>query len=321
MRPVAARHLLRLSALVCGVLLAGCTGRAEYLAEALAPVAEVRTFRLQNEEFRLVSVTTGDAPAMRALYFVGGSGCTALSAYLATYVRDLPPGYLVFGLDKAGVAHRSLGLACSPAFRDTDTLDQLIRRNAVGLSLARQVSPVPVAAVLGVSEGGIIAATLAADVPGVDRLVMLAAGGMTQREGLILLAADRGQAAGMERQLARVAGSPDSTTDRVLGLPHRYWSSVLDLDPAATLQRVSQPALIVIGSEDRSVPVASARRAADLLPEGRLVVIPGASHTFQTPEGSRRAAVMALVDDFLRREGPVRSEPDIRLDRPPHHAD
>jgi pimeloyl-ACP methyl ester carboxylesterase len=47
------------------------------------------------------------------------------------------------------------------------------------------------------------------------------------------------------------------------------------------LAEVSQPTLIVHGSRDTGVPVAAARRAAEKLPHGRLVVCEGAGHWTQ----------------------------------------
>ena len=47
------------------------------------------------------------------------------------------------------------------------------------------------------------------------------------------------------------------------------------------LGEIEQPVLIVQGSRDIGVPVPAARRAADLLPDGRLVVFEGAGHWTQ----------------------------------------
>ncbi len=45
------------------------------------------------------------------------------------------------------------------------------------------------------------------------------------------------------------------------------------------LPRVRQPAQVVVGGRDPVVPVLWARRAADLLPRGRLCVVPETTHT------------------------------------------
>ena len=296
-----AMHSLRMLITVIGIAaITGCVGRLEYVGEALVPSAEVYHFQVQDEEYRVVSVTTGSAPIMKSLYFVGGSGCAALSSFMQTYFKDLPHGYRVYGIDKIGVSERSLGTTCSQEFWKNYTLDKLIHRNNVGLSLVKTINPAPLVGIIGVSEGGVIAATLAADAPEIRRLVMVASGGMSQRQELLSLANEK-QIDELQKKLAEVEVRPESVSDRVLGLPHRYWSSVLDLDPAPTLRRVSQPTLIIIGGADESVPVDSARLAHELMPRSELVVIPGASHVFQTADGNQRKRVMALIDEFLRR--------------------
>jgi pimeloyl-ACP methyl ester carboxylesterase len=299
---MASRRAIRmLAALICVITLAGCAGRADYIGEALNPQADVQSFRVKGEEYRLVSVTTGDAPQMRAIYFVSGSGCSALSTYMETYFQDLPPGYIIYGIDKVGVPRRSIGLSCSRDFWESYALDVLIRRNTVGLSLAQEASTVQIDAIIGVSEGGVIAAIMAADAPEIRSLVMIASGGMTQRRELLTLAQHGGQTEVLQKELAKVDARPNSTSDQALGMTHRYWSSVLDRDPAEFLRRVSQPTLLIIGGEDESVPVASARLADELIPRSELVVIPGASHVFETAKGNQRVKVMSLIDEFLRR--------------------
>ncbi len=58
--------------------------------------------------------------------------------------------------------------------------------------------------------------------------------------------------------------------------PHRLRTNF-----SARLQEINQPTLIVHGSRDIGVPVAAARRAAERLPRGRLVVCQGAGHWTQ----------------------------------------
>ena len=46
----------------------------------------------------------------------------------------------------------------------------------------------------------------------------------------------------------------------------------------ATLERISQPTLVIVGSEDAATPPADARQLADLIPGARLEIIEGAGH-------------------------------------------
>src|SRR5437667_10086826 len=63
------------------------------------------------------------------------------------------------------------------------------------------------------------------------------------------------------------------------------------------LPRLDVPALVVRGTRDPIVPQRWAAEAARLLPQGRLVVVPGGAHTmtFTSPD-----ALAAVVLDFLR---------------------
>lgn len=63
-----------------------------------------------------------------------------------------------------------------------------------------------------------------------------------------------------------------------------------------TLSRVAAPALVIRGERDYLIPQRWAERVADMLPEGRLAVVPRGAHVtnFDAPD-----AVARLVRDFL----------------------
>ena len=67
-------------------------------------------------------------------------------------------------------------------------------------------------------------------------------------------------------------------------------------DSFDVLSSVDVPALVVVGDEDALSPVDDARAMADALPQGRLVVLPGAGHltAMEVPE-----AFTDAVRDFL----------------------
>jgi 2-hydroxy-6-oxonona-2,4-dienedioate hydrolase len=68
------------------------------------------------------------------------------------------------------------------------------------------------------------------------------------------------------------------------------------------LRRVTQPTLVVRGTRDPIVPQRWAERAAELLPDGRLVVVPGASHTITT---TRPNELATIVERFLFENAPA----------------
>jgi putative phosphoribosyl transferase len=65
---------------------------------------------------------------------------------------------------------------------------------------------------------------------------------------------------------------------------------------ATSLRRVHAPTLLVVGADDRSV-LGFNRRAADLLPDGHVVTVPGAHHMFAEPGALEQAN--ALARDWL----------------------
>ena len=94
----------------------------------------------------------------------------------------------------------------------------------------------------------------------------------------------------VKRQLGRLLVDVPRERPSLLALHARDWlragpREILDTMRATVddrieekLPRVGVPTLVVVGGCDPLVPPAWARRAAELLPRGRLVVVPGAPH-------------------------------------------
>ena len=68
-------------------------------------------------------------------------------------------------------------------------------------------------------------------------------------------------------------------------------------DSAQVLRATDVPALVVVGDEDSLSPVAQAQEMVDVLPQGRLVVLPGTGHltAVEDPEAFA-AAVVAFLE-------------------------
>jgi len=148
---------------------------------------------------------------------------------------------------------------------------------------------------MGTSEGGAIALEIAAQSDAAQRLAILGAGALSQKQELRLLFGTNT----VEDAFERVKGNPQSITETVFGLPNRYWSSVLDKDPKRYVSRISAPTLIIIGENDQSVPVASARRANEMIATSRLIIWPEATHVFDAPKGNQRGEVFKTATAFL----------------------
>ncbi len=99
-------------------------------------------------------------------------------------------------------------------------------------------------------------------------------------------------------------GAPPSIVDHVArisaGTAPEVWPpflrSLLDLDLADAVRNVRVPALVLVGNRDRITPLRGAHAMTDALPDGRLVVIPGAGHLAML---ERPDAFTDAVDAFL----------------------
>lgn len=72
----------------------------------------------------------------------------------------------------------------------------------------------------------------------------------------------------------------------------------LHTDYTERLSEIDAPVLLVHGDHDSGVPLARVQRAAELIPDAELVIVPDAGHWVQR---DRAALVIPAVIDFLRR--------------------
>jgi dienelactone hydrolase len=156
---------------------------------------------------------------------------------------------------------------------------------------------------VGHSRGGGTAILHAAGNPAVGALVTLAAIAYVRRWS------DSEERAWRSRGYTEVV---NSRTGQVL----RLGTALLDdvdagangpLDIAAAASRMKAPWLIIHGSADSSVAVDDAHRLADAAPDARLLIIEGASHTFDIahPMNESSAALDLVVSEtteWMRRE-------------------
>jgi len=206
-------------------------------------------------------------------------------------------------VQKLGVEPLSTGLNCSPEFDAHATLVEILDRNRQALRwvLARRG---PVNAVFGVSEGGGLAAELAAEFPAIHHLVVIGSGGLTMREDIEILARRQGRLEEIQSEIAAIASDPESPDKRLLGQPYRYWSSMLDIDPLPIYLRVRQPTYVVMGEKDESVPVESAYALRDRLAAARhtnvkVEIIEGASHVLIRDGVDLKPSLMRKIGAWL----------------------
>jgi uncharacterized protein (TIGR03067 family) len=153
--------------------------------------------------------------------------------------------------------------------------------------------------VVGHSEGGIVAAHLAAAEPRVTHVAVLAGGGPTQLFDLATLAAQPRQPDEPPEAAARrvqqvyagwdqVSADPDSADKLWMGHPYRRWSSFLKTSPLEGLLASRAAVFLAQGTADRAVSVASFDvLRAELTARGRDVTaerLEGCDHGFRKPD-------------------------------------
>jgi pimeloyl-ACP methyl ester carboxylesterase len=228
---------------------------------------------------------SGTGPHLVLIHGLGGS-----RRWWVPTLEQLAERYSVLGLDLAGFGAsrgRSFGL-----------------RSAAGhVERLLEARGVEQAAVLGHSMGGLVAARLAARAPRrVERLVLVDApllpfGWGLPRHALNMLRAARYVPPKYIRLLATdlLRAGPRSLALGVRG--------ILGADLTADLARIAAPCLLVWGERDPLVPVGVGWRAAGLIPDATLKVIPGTGHA---PMWERPFEFVRVVTDFLN-EGPASS--------------
>ncbi|MFH6786254.1 MULTISPECIES: alpha/beta hydrolase family protein [Methylobacterium] len=160
-------------------------------------------------------------------------------------------------------------------------------------------------AVIGVSEGGASAPSVAAQVPGLTHLVVGGAGAIPGRDSLPLITEARGWD-GYEVDIARILDAPDDAAQLWRGHAFRYWASWLRSDAGPALASLTMPILMAHGTADGSMPVAAATRGRDLLlarnPRADLTLdlIEGADHALRTPDAAGRGRFLPRLDGWPR---------------------
>ncbi len=197
--------------------------------------------------------------------------------------------------------HPGAAEGASAEFLAEHTLERWGEANAAALRAALGLPSVDRSHVLvcGHSEGGTVAARVAALCPEVTHVAPLASGGPTQLFDLAEIAGaaragdSTGAAAarrqGVYDQWAQIRADSMSTTRFWLGHPYRRWYTFASHDELDDLLRTHASIFIAHGTADASVPVvAFDALRAELVAHGRDVTVvraEGKDHGYFGPEG------------------------------------
>lgn len=292
--------------------------------------AEAKELVIHHDGHRLHGRLVGPEAPHAFFLFIGGSGLhdrfgrsgaidlgyDALAAQLA------PHGISTLLFDKPGAGKTKLMAdVARPNFGTTlsiaqSWLDELVRRAPMGVPMI----------VAGHSQGGQIAAYLAAHNPKIAGLCLLATACRpidsilaqqieTQAHDLSLSESARRQQISQLEQLFKWLRSGDrrgTPPSDIAPLAHlaEWYGGLLDTQPATTLPHVHVPVAILQGNRDIQVPPSEAYALATLLPHNRVSVkiFDGLDHLFKkTAEtsnirhyGDRRRTMSRDVPNWIK---------------------
>jgi len=281
----------------------GCTA-LKYVAEArVNPPLNELVSPSSGEVIDLYSVETGSGPH-DVLFFVSGSGCASLYYFLRPYFNGLTGSWKIYAAQKYGVDKTDKGIFCNDEFKGSYNYDILLERNRLALEKVVQQHGT-ILGVIGVSEGGQIAAKLTQDNQNVCNLVVIGDGGLSFRASAKILD-DRQEKNVFSQAFSRVDRDPHSVSKSVLGYTHKYWTSFLDRDPGPIYLSITQPIFIIHGERDDSVPVESARIVEEQFEMAKkenlnLLIVPDANHTLKQNGVDKKPEIMGLISDFLQK--------------------
>jgi uncharacterized protein (TIGR03067 family) len=293
--------------------------------------------------FYLFRPPKGPAEKLPLAVFVQGSGCASVFASkdgkIAGGIQDLllaagKDRLRVLVVEKPGVRFGDMpkdpgsGEEGSAEFRKEHVLPRWVEAVNAAVRAGEQVPGVDWSRtlVVGHSEGGIVAAHLAAANRRVTHVAVLAGGGPTQLFDLLELAArprrpdepaEEAQARvrRIQEGWAAVRADPESADKFWLGHPHRRWSSFLKTSTQEGLLASRAAVFLAQGTADTSVSVTGFDTLrAELTARGRDVTaerLDGCDHTFRKPGAAPgsldgfRDVLGRAADWFLRNSEPL----------------
>lgn len=303
MRTRLSRNVLVLALVVLGATLGGCVSGGITIATEHRTVRAADGYPLQAyTNFEWSGGREFEQPRGVLFYIQGSEDASVLGA-TERFAGACAMGMDVVMIERRGVqpdAAVDRATATKFATKPQRVADH---RAAINDYLAR-VQPGGPVILVGASEGGDVAAAVAAVEPRVTHVVLMGSGGgWTQAEEFRWFIAEKGGYLGMasvaelDAQLAAVRADADGDAEW-LGHPRRRWATFMFDRPADDLLKVNVPILLLQGDADENVPVGSARALRDAFAAAgrtnlRYVEYAGVDHRFRRADGS---SVFPLVE-------------------------
>ncbi len=195
---------------------------------------------------------------------------------------------------------------CPKSFLEEHTFERWAEANAAAVKACLTMPDIDKSRVLasGHSEGGIIAAGVAALVPEVTHAVSLAGGGPTQLFDMMQLT----NTEVATKQWQEIQTDPMSTEKFAWGHPYRRWSTFLATSPIEQFSKTKAKILLVQGTKDTAVwPTTVDIAEAELRAKGKdltVIRIENGDHGFAragfTHVDSFKSVFKQMLDWFLK---------------------
>ena len=244
--------------LAIGIGLGGCASKLGVFVSASVEPLEPNPVQLSDGyEAVYYKIQKGALEETDTLmFFIGGPGHASLNYYLENYFEDLPGDVTIYALQKRHVRHMETGMfPASQEFLENNHFLQLMKdqKEFIDATIAKQDKRPKRVVLFGVSEGGNIAAAIAAYTPEITHLMVLGSGGMKGIDEFRIWGKQNG--VDFDKLHQEVKQHPDSISRTSLGHTYKYWASVLSVEPMKYYQKISIPVLAAIGGADEMVPV------------------------------------------------------------------
>lgn len=253
-------------------------------------------FTLRDDEVRdaYEFVTDDGLGQDGTIVFLTGSGCRS-DAYLRVWFKRLQGSYRILAMNKIGVDPSAIG--------DHNCSDEYVRNFRVGREIDEQAQfaramfqkyPSRANILFGVSEGGWVAPSIAAQTPAANDVVLFSSGDGKYFDTMSLR--HYSNAADKAHWMARLNALLTRTDTQARAFPHSYpdfsvgwFQDMAGLSGLQPIKSLHVRVLMAQGGKDETVPVASAHEACSILTKTKNDVSyffePSGNHGMQTPDG------------------------------------